>query len=632
MSHFVKPIKVRDIFSAFRVIGMHSEVLEYMVSDLSTNLLQPLIENSYSRNNNPNLNSIQSSWQRSQDQRDSIVFRLVPGNNNVRKDNNNTNCTSNEQGTQLDHKMSNTISVPFDNLLQLFTFLKNDVLGSDGEMVTAVGQGIFTALQPLLLKRMRHALPQSSSNLVSVQKVLKDQTTIFLSKLAKLGFLPSSMDLNTDNNNSTTAENNTATGTRKNHTNDIQTGSELLLFCENFEEHFADSRRNFLLSKARAIILDQSKVGKTLFVSERSDPSTLATTTHGTKMGESHENNNDLKNAYDLRSHDCDDTSLRNEKQKNMPINCFRLPTCLVSQAAVDIVRLAHSTLQEACNDCPPYSAGVLFRAARDMFDIFRSLCPLLMQRSAKQFHEGGRRNSLRLGVLFHNDCMYLSHHTMNIGHKYRDGLPLSLQSIATFVDLAPPLRALGEGALNGQLNFLGSQIKRVVTNLAKELATNETQPGLKNRLSIENLSKEAIQIVSNFVSVCIKSLPNGVFKRCVSILINMLATSIITMVIDLGIITPSQAKTISLVLESVISMGKKIETEIKVSLSSMRLTQWQPLVEMSGVVGEPFSSVRDAWEEGRLSSLGGKRTTSLISALFPPSHECQKLLDSISY
>lgn len=58
-----------------------------------------------------------------------------------------------------------------------------------------------------------------------------------------------------------------------------------------------------------------------------------------------------------------------------------------------------------------------------------------------------------QLSALYHNNCMYIAHHLLTLGHQFRPKLPEPLnQSVASFVDLVPTIRQMGEKCFLEQL------------------------------------------------------------------------------------------------------------------------------------------------------------------------------------
>jgi hypothetical protein len=73
------------------------------------------------------------------------------------------------------------------------------------------------------------------------------------------------------------------------------------------------------------------------------------------------------------------------------------------------------------------------YDTARDLFDLYRAVY-------SAQFVSNLARVD-HLAMLFHNDCMYIAHHLLTLGHQYRSRLPPPLNKTSTFVDLVPAFR-----------------------------------------------------------------------------------------------------------------------------------------------------------------------------------------------
>ena len=118
---------------------------------------------------------------------------------------------------------------------------------------------------------------------------------------------------------------------------------------------------------------------------------------------------------------------------------CF--PRSQVSASVLALKRLLDLTLGEAQSAAvTPRCAQMLYRTSRDMIDLFRAV-------------RGGYAHATdeavpRLVALFHNDCMFLAHHALGLGHRFCRNLPDPLCRTATFVDVVPPLRRLAEKEL----------------------------------------------------------------------------------------------------------------------------------------------------------------------------------------
>ncbi|CAM9549596.1 unnamed protein product [Chrysoparadoxa australica] len=131
----------------------------------------------------------------------------------------------------------------------------------------------------------------------------------------------------------------------------------------------------------------------------------------------------------------------------------FVLPRCHVTSVAQQLVEMAHQTLMEACIEAmPPLAAKELFRASRDMLDLFRAVVPV--------HHADQITHVPRIAALFHNDCLYIAHHVVTLGHQYRQRLPPPINKVATMVDMVPLFRDLGEARLADQLKQQRKQLR----------------------------------------------------------------------------------------------------------------------------------------------------------------------------
>lgn len=48
-----------------------------------------------------------------------------------------------------------------------------------------------------------------------------------------------------------------------------------------------------------------------------------------------------------------------------------------------------------------------------------------------------------RIAAVFQNDCLYIAHHMVTLGHEFRQGLPPPVNETATMIDTVPLFRDL---------------------------------------------------------------------------------------------------------------------------------------------------------------------------------------------
>ena len=71
--------------------------------------------------------------------------------------------------------------------------------------------------------------------------------------------------------------------------------------------------------------------------------------------------------------------------------------------------------------------------------------------------------------AMFHNNCMYLAHHLLTLGHEYRDKLPESLHNLnLTFADQVLVLRDVGSSCLLEHMKYQKDIIVGILSHSGK--------------------------------------------------------------------------------------------------------------------------------------------------------------------
>ncbi|NXR06457.1 ZW10 protein, partial [Semnornis frantzii] len=114
----------------------------------------------------------------------------------------------------------------------------------------------------------------------------------------------------------------------------------------------------------------------------------------------------------------------------------FALPACRVSASVQQLMELAYQTLLEATASTDQCCVQ-LFYSVRNMFQLFYDVVPTYHRESLQKFPQ--------LAAIHHNNCMYIAHHLLTLGHQFHYRLTNVLcQGAATFVDMVPGFRRLG--------------------------------------------------------------------------------------------------------------------------------------------------------------------------------------------
>lgn len=269
----------------------------------------------------------------------------------------------------------------------------------------------WTGLVETLTSMLQDAVPGTAAELRAFQPVLEAAEALEMQLLTS-GFFTTDGGARTGTSES---------GAAASH------GRTLRAFGSNVDAHFAAKKRKDVLVRARRLLVSEHR--NTVFVCDATERALLP---DGEVGGAAESTLTDVMPAALSESEDAGDRGF------------FRLPAMHVSASAAALIKLVHSTLEDACSSSSSVAATVLYHTARDSLDMYRAVVPCRFGDTlAAVPHQA---------MLLHNDAMYIAHHLLTIGHRYRARLPAPLNRVAGTVDLVPPFRALGEQAFVGQV------------------------------------------------------------------------------------------------------------------------------------------------------------------------------------
>lgn len=277
----------------------------------------------------------------------------------------------------------------------------------------------------------------------------------------------------------------------------------------------------------------------------------------------------------------------------------FRMPTCRVSMCVQEILDLAYLTLNEATSSSPQCAAQ-MFYATRNIFELFCSVFPT--------YHAHSLANFPQLTALHHNNCMYLTHHLLTLGHQFRSSLPKDIS--ATFVDLIPEIRALGTASFLDQMNTQKAILEQYLQGAAGFAAVEEES----KYSAAERAVKQALHQLTHLQKVWQDVLPSSVYHKAIGILLNSVITEIMDSIIVLEDISSDAARKLHLLLKRVDDKGgllflpKKEGADVesqgfssKVKAELLRhVPRWAKFTELQLVLNGTLQGIADRWAEGK--------------------------------
>ncbi|KAF7648148.1 hypothetical protein LDENG_00161430, partial [Lucifuga dentata] len=262
-------------------------------------------------------------------------------------------------------------------------------------------------------------------------------------------------------------------------------------------------------------------------------------------------------------------------------------------------------------------SALQLFFTVRNVFQLFCDVVPT--------YHKENLIKFPHLAAIQHNNCMYLAHHLLTLGHYFRVHLPQPLfEGVATFVDMVPALRKLGAQCFLSQMN-----VQR--TELLERLSTAHNFSNLDEEDNYTAASKALRQVIHQLKqlgSVWQDVLPVSIYCKAMGSLLNTAITEVISKVMMLEDISSAEGEHLHMLCQTLIEEGplvfiplvdenknKRYQEEVPVYVK-----KWNTFKELVIVLRANLQEIVDRWAEGKgplALEFSSSEMKSLIRALF---------------
>uniref|UniRef100_A0AAQ5Z6D2 Zw10 kinetochore protein n=1 Tax=Amphiprion ocellaris TaxID=80972 RepID=A0AAQ5Z6D2_AMPOC len=212
------------------------------------------------------------------------------------------------------------------------------------------------------------------------------------------------------------------------------------------------------------------------------------------------------------------------ENSKQLSAWSLRLPACRISESVQQLMELALNTLCEAVGSSTQ-CALQLFFTVRNIFQLFYDVVPT--------YHKENLLKFPHLAAIQHNNCMYLAHHLLTLGHHFRSHLPNPLSDgVATFVDMVPGFRKLGAQCFLTQLNVQRAE-------LLERLSTAHNFCNLDdedNYIAASKAVRQVIHQLKQLGTVWQDVLPVGIYCKAMGNLLNTAITEVIAKIMMLEV------------------------------------------------------------------------------------------------
>ncbi|KAG7321499.1 hypothetical protein KOW79_015914 [Hemibagrus wyckioides] len=484
-----------------------------------------------------------------------------------------------EMGTVLSLQTKENLAerpAPADVYAKIILVLKTlhkhlfDTAVGEKKVSAILGDQIWEEMSDCIIREcLLHSIPTNSSQLAAYDMVIKE-TEDFEGHLKEMGYLSGD-------------------------------STDLLKYARNVNCHFASKKCQDVIVAARKLMT--SEMHNTVKISPDYKLNLPKLSSHGAGSKEKQEGK---------KSAQCDQQILENEKQLGQRTLC--LPVCRISESVQQLMELAIKTLSEAVGSSPQ-CAIQLFYTTRNIFHLFYDVVPT--------YHKDNLLKFPHLAAIQHNNCMFLAHHLLTLGHQFRPHLPLK-DGVAYFVDLVPGFRKLGAQCFVAQMNVQKAE-------MLERLSTARNFSNLDDEDNYTAASKAVRQVIHQLKrlgKVWQDVLPVNIYCKSMGTLLNTAISELITKIMMLEDISTEDGERLHTLCRTIIEEGPLVFTPLSEESKNKKyqeevpvyVKKWMTFKELSIVLQASLQEIVDRWAEGKgplAQEFSSNEMKSLIRALF---------------
>ncbi|XP_067827031.1 centromere/kinetochore protein zw10 homolog isoform X2 [Heptranchias perlo] len=446
--------------------------------------------------------------------------------------------------------------------------VKQDVI-----LAEMLGDMIWEDLSEIIIKNcLVYSIPANSSQLDQYEEVIKE-TDQFEKKLKEMQYL-------------------------QGHSTD------LLKYARNINVHFASKKCQDVIVTARNLMTSEIHNTVKIMPDSKISIPKLPSLGSGSKPK--------MPKTSNIAPSDM--VNLGNGKQLSHRTLC--LPTCRISESVQKLMELAYQTLSEATS-ATPECAVQLFYTVRNMFHLFYDVVPT--------YHKETLQKLPQLAGIHHNNCMYIAHHLITLGHQFQCSLPSPLcNGAATFVDFVPSFRRLGTECFLSQLRAQRDELLERLSN-ARNLSSLDDGD---NYSAANKAVRQVIHQLKSLGKVWQDVLPVHIYCKAIGTLLNTAITEIVNKVTMLEDISSESADCLYSLCRTLLEEGPRIFQPLPEENKNKKyqeevpifVPKWMKFKELMIVLQASLQELVERWTDGKgplAAEFSPNEAKSLIRALF---------------
>ncbi|XP_069902298.1 centromere/kinetochore protein zw10 homolog isoform X2 [Globicephala melas] len=356
--------------------------------------------------------------------------------------------------------------------------------------------------------------------------------------------------------------------------------TDLLKYARNINSHFANKKCQDVIVAARNLMT--SEIHNTVKITPASKISVpdLPSPAEGDKLQVRKVSTTQYNEVMNL------------EPENTLDQHSFSLPTCRISESVKKLMELAYQTLLEATT-------------SSDQWENLQKLP--------------------QLAAIHLNNCMYIAHHLLTLGHQFRLRLaPILCDGTTTFVDLVPGFRRLGTEC------FL-AQMRAQKGELLERLSSARNFSNMDDEDNYSAASKAVRQVLHQLKRLGIvwqDVLPVNIYCKAMGTLLSTTISEIIGRITALEDISTEDGDRLYSLCKTVMDEGpqvfaplseenknKKYQEEVPVYVP-----KWMPFKELMIMLQASLQEIGDRWADGKgplAAAFSSSEVKALIRALF---------------
>ncbi|NXX45400.1 ZW10 protein, partial [Tricholaema leucomelas] len=294
----------------------------------------------------------------------------------------------------------------------------------------------------------------------------------------------------------------------------------------------------------------------------------------------------------------------------------FALPTCRISASVQQLMELAYQTLLEATASTDQCCLQ-LFYSVRNIFQLFYDVVPTYHRESLQKFPQ--------LAAIHHNNCMYIAHHLLTLGHQFHYHLTNVLcQGAATFVDMVPGFRRLGMECFLAQMRVQKGEILERLSS-ARNFSNMDDE---ENYSAANKAIRQVLHQLKRLGKVWQDVLPVNVYCKAMGTLLNTALSEIATRIAALEDISAEDADRLYSLCRTMVEEGPQVFTPLPEDDRNKKYQEevpvyvhkWMTFKELMIILQANLQEIVDQWADGKgplAAEFSAAEVKSLIRALF---------------